>query len=166
MVIKEKLAALSMCYSITVMEYHGREYCISASEERDGGIVMIDTETKTVSELEGLAGGVMAVIPIPEREGEFLSIQKFYPIFDSRKSTGGSLPHLGGNIPEDAGRGIGGSGYSVCTPDRTCPERPGRERSSLRPSAGTRRFWMTGPSQVGIQYDLDERISRLWASHP
>ena len=81
---------------------------------------MIDTETKAVSELEGLAGGVMAVIPIPEHEGEFLSIQKFYPIFDSRKSTGGSLPHLGGNIPEDAGRGIGGSGYSVCTPDRTC----------------------------------------------
>ena len=86
MVIKEKLAALSMCYSITVMEYHGREYCISASEERDGGIVMIDTETKAVSELEGLAGGVMAVIPIPEHEGEFLSIQKFYPIFDSGKA--------------------------------------------------------------------------------
>ena len=66
MVVKEKLAALCMCYSITVMEYHGREYCISASEERDGGIVMIDTETKAVSELEGLAGGVMWVIGVIE----------------------------------------------------------------------------------------------------
>lgn len=84
MIVKEKLAVLSMCYSITLMEVNGREYCVSASEERDGEIVMIDTETKAVSKITGLAGGVMAIIPIPEKNGAFLAIQKFYPVFDSR----------------------------------------------------------------------------------
>ena len=84
MVIKEKLADLSMCYSISLMEYAGKEYCLSASEERDGGIVMIDTQTKEVAKITGLAGGVMAMIPIPEENGAFLAIQKFYPIFDSK----------------------------------------------------------------------------------
>lgn len=83
MVIKEKLAELSMCYSISLMEYSGREYCLSASEERDGEIVMIDTQSKAVSKITGLAGGVMAMIPIPEENGAFLAIQKFYPVFDS-----------------------------------------------------------------------------------
>ena len=84
MIVKQKLASISMCYSITLMEVNGREYCVSASEERDGEIVMIDTETKAVSKITGLAGGVMAIIPIPEKKGAFLAIQKFYPIFDSR----------------------------------------------------------------------------------
>lgn len=84
MFIKEKLADVPMCYSITLMNYQGREYCVSASEDRGGKIAMIDTETKEVSEITGLAGGVMAIIPIPEEDGAFLAIQKFYPIFDSR----------------------------------------------------------------------------------
>ena len=83
MIVKERLAYLSMCYSITLMEMDGREYCVSASEERDGKIVMIDTETKEASEITGLAGGVMAIIPVPEERGAFLAIQKFYPVFDS-----------------------------------------------------------------------------------
>lgn len=84
MIIKERLAQLPMCYSITLMEYQGKEYCLSASEECEGKIVMVDTETKEVSEITGLAGGVMAIVPIPEEDGAFLAIQKFYPIFDSR----------------------------------------------------------------------------------
>lgn len=84
MVIKERLAQLSMCYCITLMNYNGREYCVSASEERDGEIVMIDTESKAVSKITGLSGGVMAIIPIPEENGVFLAIQKFYPVFASK----------------------------------------------------------------------------------
>lgn len=86
MIIKEKLAAISMCYCITLFQYNGREYCICASEERDGEIVMIDTQTKAVSKLTGLAGGVMAIVPIPEDNGGFLAIQHFYPVFDSRQA--------------------------------------------------------------------------------
>ena len=86
MIVKEKLAKLSMCYCITLMEYRGREYCVSASEERDGEIVMIDTETKQTGKIYGLSGGVMAIIPIPGKDGDFLAIQKFYPVFDSREA--------------------------------------------------------------------------------
>ncbi|MEI3175384.1 MAG: hypothetical protein V8S96_02195 [Lachnospiraceae bacterium] len=53
----------------------------SVLQKRNGGIIMMDTKTKTVSELEGLAGGVMAVVRIPEHEGEFLDHAKVYPIF-------------------------------------------------------------------------------------
>ncbi|MCI8505116.1 MAG: hypothetical protein HFI67_05390, partial [Lachnospiraceae bacterium] len=81
MIVKERLAFLSMCYSVTLMEVNGREYCVSASEERDGKVVLVDTETKEVAEIAGLAGGVMAVVPIPEENGGFLAIQKFYPVF-------------------------------------------------------------------------------------
>lgn len=84
MIMKEKLAQLSMCYSISLMNYKGREYCVSASEERGGEIVMVDTETKKLSKIAGLDGGVMAVIPVPEQDGVFLAIQKFYPVFDSQ----------------------------------------------------------------------------------
>lgn len=86
MIVKEKLASVSMCYSITLMQMSGREYCVCASEERQGEIVMVDTQTKEVSKITGLSGGVMAVIPIPEKNGAFLAIQKFYPVFDSREA--------------------------------------------------------------------------------
>ena len=86
MIMKEKLAQLSMCYSISLMNYKGREYCVSASEERGGEIVMVDTETKKLSKIAGLDGGVMAVIPVPKQDGVFLAIQKFYPVFDSQEA--------------------------------------------------------------------------------
>lgn len=86
MIMKEKLAQLPMCYSIGLMNYKGREYCVSASEERGGEIVMVDTETKKISKITGLAGGVMAIIPVPEQDGVFLAIQKFYPVFDSQEA--------------------------------------------------------------------------------
>ena len=84
MVVKEKLAQLKMGYCINLMQWKEKEYCITASEDRDGKVLMVDTETKDVYEIQGLQGGVMAMIPIPEKEGEFLAIQKFYPVFDSR----------------------------------------------------------------------------------
>lgn len=86
MVVKEKLASLDVCYSITLMNYNGREYCVSASEMRGGEIVMVDTQTKAVSKITGLAAGIMAVVPIPEENGGFLAIQKFYPTFDSKEA--------------------------------------------------------------------------------
>lgn len=81
--LKEKLAKLSMCYCISLMQYNGQEYCICASEEKDGDIVLINTENKQVMNIKGLSGGVMAIIPVPETNGGFFAIQKFYPVFDS-----------------------------------------------------------------------------------
>ena len=83
MFVKEKLAQLSMCYSITCMQLSGKKYCLCASEERGGRIVAIDTATKECTVLKGLPGGVMAMIPVPEKPNTFLAITDFYPVFDS-----------------------------------------------------------------------------------
>ena len=114
MIVKERLAFLSMCYSVTLMEVNGREYCVSASEERDGKVVLVDTETKEVAEIAGLAGGVMAVVPIPEENGGFLAIQKFYPVFDSAAAevVHGTLclkkeETAEGKLPETVGAKVG-----------------------------------------------------------
>lgn len=84
MITKEKLADLAMGYCISMMEIGGRTYCISASEARDGQIVLIDVQTRRVQKIEGLAGGVMSILPVPEEQGTFLAIQRFYPVFDSQ----------------------------------------------------------------------------------
>ena len=83
MIKKESLCQLSMAYSINMLSYHGKKYCIAASESRDGQILLIGTYTLEIKQVTGLSGGVMSIIPIPEKEGSFLAIQKFYPIFDS-----------------------------------------------------------------------------------
>ena len=82
-IIKEVLAELPMCYAINIIRIHGRAFCIAASEERQGKIVMIDCQTKERTFVEGLSGGVMNIVPIPEEQGAFLAIQGFYPIFQS-----------------------------------------------------------------------------------
>lgn len=86
MITKEKLAVLPIGYCISLMELQGRQYCITASEDRDGELLLIDTQTKSVQKVTGLSGGVMSILPIPEREGEFLAIQRFYPVFDSKEA--------------------------------------------------------------------------------
>lgn len=86
MIVKERLAALPMAYCINRMTWRGRSYCITASEDRAGEVLLIDIETKGVQKIQGLAGGVMSILPVPEEEGTFLAIQRFYPVFDSREA--------------------------------------------------------------------------------
>lgn len=86
MINKENLADLTMAYSINMIKIHGQEYCITASEEKNGKLLLINTDTKEVKELIGMKGGVMSILPIPEKEGEFLAIQQFYPVFDSENA--------------------------------------------------------------------------------
>lgn len=86
MIVKEKLAALPKGYCISLANWKGKEYCITASEDRDGDVLLIDTQQKRVQRITGLAGGVMSILPIPEDEGAFLAIQRFFPIFDSKEA--------------------------------------------------------------------------------
>ncbi len=82
-VVKEVLAELPMCYAINMIQIDNRSFCIAASEDRQGKILLIDCETKAIFHVAGLAGGVMNIVPIPEENGAFLAIQGFYPIFQS-----------------------------------------------------------------------------------
>ena len=83
MIKKEILATLSMGYCIDLVNWNGRQYCITASEERNGQVLLIDTETNKVQRIVGLSGGCMSILPIPEEPFAFLAIQRFFPIFDS-----------------------------------------------------------------------------------
>ena len=66
MIKKEILATLSMGYCIDLVNWNGRQYCITASEERNGQVLLIDTETNKVQRIVGLSGGCMSILPNPE----------------------------------------------------------------------------------------------------
>lgn len=86
MIKREKLALLEYAYSINLIEIDGVEYCITASEARSGDILLISTGDGGIQKITGLKGGVMSIIPIPEENGGFLAIQRFYPIFNSAQA--------------------------------------------------------------------------------
>lgn len=83
---KECLAQLDMAYAINIFRIGNKTYCICASESRNGKIVLIDCQTRAVHTINGLAGGIMSIIPIPEEKASFIAIQKFYPVFQSEKA--------------------------------------------------------------------------------
>ncbi|MFV0353366.1 MAG: hypothetical protein ACK5JF_13845 [Oscillospiraceae bacterium] len=71
-------------YAIQLIHWQGEEYCVAASENRDGDTVLIHTASGMVHNILGLNGGVMSIIE--EEEGVLLAIERFYPIFQSKKA--------------------------------------------------------------------------------
>nr|WP_325212793.1 hypothetical protein [uncultured Oscillibacter sp.] len=69
-------------YAVSLAEAGGRPCCIAASEERDGETLLVDCETEEVFPLPGSPGGVMAFVPAAG-ESAVLSIESFFPVFDS-----------------------------------------------------------------------------------
>ena len=57
-------------------------YYAAASENRGGGLYLVHSMTKEISELQGCQGGVMAVLGAAQ-ERAILCIEEFYPVFDS-----------------------------------------------------------------------------------
>lgn len=83
---KEILARLEQVYAVNLMNIGGEAYCVAASEGRGGKMLRIHCKSKRVQVVEGLAGGVMCLEPIPEEDGALYAIQKFYPVFQSRNA--------------------------------------------------------------------------------
>lgn len=79
---KRCLAKIEHVYAIAAAVFNGRSYCLAASEDRNGSCVLIDIECGKVIRSFETSGGIMALIPI-EEENAFLSIEGFYPVFDS-----------------------------------------------------------------------------------
>ncbi len=73
--------AMPMAYAVGTMYINGELYYLAGSEHRDGKISLIHPESKEHFEIAESVGGVMALIGA--EENTFLSIEGFYPVFDS-----------------------------------------------------------------------------------
>lgn len=79
------LEQVSGIYAAGAVTLNGRYYFAFASENRNGGLYLVDAETKEVWKVEGCSGGVMAIIDA-EDEDSFICIEEFYPVFDSESA--------------------------------------------------------------------------------
>ncbi len=80
------LAKMEAGYAVAAIRLSGIMYYLAGSEAECGGYVLISSKTKAVFPLDGIDGGIMSFIPIPEQEGAFLAIRKFYPVFRSEEA--------------------------------------------------------------------------------
>ena len=79
---KTILATLDMVYAIGSIELDGNTHFLAATEAT-GPCLLFSPPDWTVSTVLDGPGGVMSLVPIPGRNGAFLAIQEFFPIFDS-----------------------------------------------------------------------------------
>lgn len=87
MKIRQKaLASLESGYAVAVTTLNKQLYYLAGSEAEGGGCMLISARTGRIHPLQGLSGGIMSIVPVPERPGAFLAIQKFYPIFRSERA--------------------------------------------------------------------------------
>lgn len=74
---KRKIGTLDKCYALAALTYEGRECFLVASEKEDACRVY-SREGKLLDTVWTSPGGVMSMEQLPERDGRFLSVQKFY----------------------------------------------------------------------------------------
>lgn len=82
---KKRIAHLDKVYAVAAVQIGGRDYCMAASENRDGTCLLIDIETEQCVTVWDGPGGVMSLVPV-RGEQAVLSIEGFYPVFDSKES--------------------------------------------------------------------------------
>lgn len=84
-VIKKKIGELEKCYSLSMLNYHGQQHLLAAAEKKAGCLLFdLDGNPKEVI-WEG-PGGTMSMVPVPNREGQFLATQQFYSPNDSKEA--------------------------------------------------------------------------------
>jgi len=83
---KKIFGELSAPYSMLRFTMDGINYAISASEAREGEILLVDLDHEVVKKVIGLAGGIMSIVKVPGRRDLFFAIQRFYPVFKSEEA--------------------------------------------------------------------------------
>lgn len=77
---------IDMPYSMMKFTMDGTAYAISASEAREGEILLVDLDHDVKKKVVGLAGGSMGIVKVPGERNKFFAIQKFYPVFQSEQA--------------------------------------------------------------------------------
>lgn len=102
---KRMLAELPLVYAVTSIHMNGKDYFLAASELEgtQSKCLLIDPQTGHCELVWDRPGGVMSLIPVPDRNGEFLSIDEFYPVFKSKNAAIylTKLSFAGGNLHTD-----------------------------------------------------------------
>lgn len=76
---KKHLSELKRCYCASNIHFNEENHIVFASEDPNVGCYMFSGEVFEKKEtLWNEAGGCMSIIPIPQREKEFLAVQEFY----------------------------------------------------------------------------------------
>lgn len=83
---RKTLAELSRCYAVSDITLHNSSKLLFATEGH-GACLMFDAATLAQSLVWDAPGGTMSIIPVPDTDGEFLAVQRFFPTFDSAQAT-------------------------------------------------------------------------------
>jgi hypothetical protein len=82
-VAKRVLARLQKVYAVSPIQLGGRLHLLAATEERGKCLLFSPPDWQPSAVWDG-PGGTMNLVPLPDRPGQFLAIQEFFPIFQSR----------------------------------------------------------------------------------
>lgn len=84
-VVKKKMKDLNKCYSIAPLSYRGRQHILVAAEKQDP-CYLFDLDGNYEETVWEGPGGVMSMVQVPETDGQFLAVQRFYSPNDSKEA--------------------------------------------------------------------------------
>ncbi len=80
------MTEIDKVYAVSILRIGGKDYFLVASEAEDGKCILINTCTLESSMIWDSPGGTMSLIPMRDKSGSFLAIQRFFPIFRSENA--------------------------------------------------------------------------------
>lgn len=82
---KRIIAKLDMVYTVNKNEINGKTYLMAATEDH-GKALLFSPPKWEVSNIWDSPGGCMNMVPLVKGNGDFIAIQKFFPIFKSEEA--------------------------------------------------------------------------------
>ena len=83
---KKVLKNLEKCYSIAPLTFHGK-HCFLVAAEKHSACYLFDENGKYLDTVWEEPGGVMTMVQLPGRDGEFLATHRFYSPNDSQSAS-------------------------------------------------------------------------------
>lgn len=84
-ITKKKISNLTKCYAIAPLTVGGQERILVAAEKHDP-CLLFDLEGNQVDQVWDEPGGVMTMVQVPGRDGQFLATHQFYSPNDSKEA--------------------------------------------------------------------------------
>lgn len=95
-ITKKIIGNLEKCYSLALLHYNDVDYFLVAAEKKNK-CLLFDLDGNEITTVWNEPGGVMSMVQVPNSNGEFIAVQKFYSPNDSADA------YLALVSPNDAG---------------------------------------------------------------